>query len=89
MRGIWERWVTSTMTGSSSTSPIPKNIGSPMITATRVMAQTTLLPVACARSVSHDERYADRRDHEQEGVVPGPAIAVGNCVAIREFMAFP
>jgi hypothetical protein len=41
------------------------------------MAQTTLVPVAFARSVFHDERYADRRDHEQEGVVAGPALDCG------------
>ena len=50
--GILERCVTRTITGSSSTRPISKNIGRPMITATSVMDQTTLLPPALASSVS-------------------------------------
>ena len=50
--GIFERWVTRTITGSSSTSPISKNIGRPMITATSVIDQASLFPVALASRVS-------------------------------------
>ncbi len=52
MSFIPDRCVTSTITGSNSTSPISKNMGRPMMTATRVIIQTSLFPLAFAIRVS-------------------------------------
>ena len=47
-----ERWATRTITGNSSTRPISKNIGRPMMTATKAIIQGTLAPETLASRVS-------------------------------------